>query len=149
MQAVQKKRIVQQATTRCNLTVQELSGLPDSIPCFESVGRACAAFTARAPDLALHALQTVAHTVRGFRASSAMSSELIHNRFTCRRYFKKDKTLIVEEQQQQVADGGGQMEGLVRMAEASSQEIRAIEAELSEFLKSNQDVARQFLAQSR
>ena len=78
-----------------------------------------------------------------------MSSELVYNRATCCRYFRKDKTHIVEEQQQQIADGGGQMEGLVRMAEAASQEIRAIEAELSEFLKSNQDVARQFLAQSR
>lgn len=65
------------------------------------------------------------------------------------RYFRKDKKDIVEEQQQQVTDGGGQMEGLVRIAESASHEIRAIEAELSEFLKSNQDVARQFLAQSR
>ena len=55
----------------------------------------------------------------------------------------------MEEQRQQGADGGGQMEGLVRMAESATQEIHAIEAELSEFLKGNQDVARQFLAQSR
>ena len=47
VQAVQQKRILQQVTTRCNLTVEELNGLPDSIPCFESVGRACAAISAQ------------------------------------------------------------------------------------------------------
>ena len=41
-QAVSKRRVLQNVTSRCQLTVQELNTLPDSIPCYEAVGRACA-----------------------------------------------------------------------------------------------------------
>ena len=74
---------------------------------------------------------------------------LEQHRDAARRYFKKGKADIAAEQQQQIEDADAQMQGLVRLAESASSDIRATESELAEFLRSNEDVARQFLLQSR